>query len=131
MRCSSDIDIAGILEDSQVVEKAIGHGDEELLELLDKICILEHKSELMQHARFYRAAQTGDIGVIEKLLREGVSPDLRTSFGQTPLMNAVREGESAVIKALLETGAVNVNSGNDKGKTPLHYAVTLRLYFRV
>ena len=50
------------------------------------------------------AAQAGDVGFAQQLLRMGASPD-QEEHGFTPLILAAREGKLDVLKLLLERGA--------------------------
>ena len=60
-----------------------------------------------------RAAQVGEIGVVERLLRAGANPTIRLG-DLSPLDRAARNGRVAVIEALLEAGV----DPNDHGPDP-------------
>ena len=72
-----------------------------------------------------RAADAGDVATVAQLLADGVNVDLADSSGQTALMTAAAEGETEVVKLLVEADA-NVNlaqTAEDTSKlTPLHIA---------
>jgi ankyrin repeat protein len=60
------------------------------------------------------AAKTGHIGTILALLQEGVSPDQKNRFGDTPLIWAAAKGRMDITLLLLDKGA-NVNeTGYDR-----------------
>ncbi|OXV08497.1 hypothetical protein Egran_03740 [Elaphomyces granulatus] len=73
-------------------------------------------------AQFYNATNDGRLDDVQRLLQEGVAPDLKNIRGATPLWHAARRGHTAVVEALLATGAVDVNSQNIDGCTPLFWA---------
>ena len=57
------------------------------------------------------------------LLRHGRRPDLKDSYGRTPLSWAAENGHDGVVKLLLETGKVNADSKDVTfGRTPLIWA---------
>ena len=70
----------------------------------------------------YIAAYFGLGGIIIGLLKNGYNPDLQDSYGRTPLSWAARGGHEAVVKLLLETGKVDVESKDEYGQTPLSLA---------
>ena len=49
-------------------------------------------------------------------------PDLKDSYGRTPLSWAAASGHEAVVKLLLETGKVDADSKDIYGRTPLSWA---------
>jgi ankyrin repeat protein len=52
-----------------------------------------------------RAAEIGDKGFVELLLKNGVQPDLEDRKRRTPLSRAIEEGHTAVVELLLAQGA--------------------------
>ena len=68
------------------------------------------------------AAYFGLGGTIIGLLKNGYNPDLQDSYGRTPLSWAAERGHEAVVKLLLETGKVDVESKDKYGQTPLSWA---------
>jgi ankyrin repeat protein len=65
------------------------------------------------------AAYFGILEAVETLLQSSDNNDLKDSFGWTPLSLAAKNGHEAVVKMLLETGKVDVNSKDIRGQTPL------------
>ncbi|RYP17562.1 hypothetical protein DL765_004451 [Monosporascus sp. GIB2] len=67
------------------------------------------------------AAYFGISEAANTLLRHGQSPDLKDSYGRTPLSFAAEKGHEAGVRLLLEKGA-NVEPKNGHGRTPLSFA---------
>ncbi|KAH8767818.1 hypothetical protein BGZ57DRAFT_797785, partial [Hyaloscypha finlandica] len=60
---------------------------------------------------------------VEALLHKGVETDSKDNYGQTPLSWAAQNGHEAVVKLLLETGKVDVDSKDSVHSwTPLSWA---------
>ena len=68
------------------------------------------------------AVKIGDTETLERLLREGRSPNESHGTGTTPLHEAVRRGLSSETALLLRYGA-DANARDARGDTPLHYAL--------
>jgi len=76
-----------------------------------------------QH-ELHRAARSGDLPLIKRLLTQGENPSARDAFGQTPLHCAAQTpGMSAGIGAALLDGGADVNALSLIGQSPLHLAV--------
>lgn len=71
------------------------------------------------------AASTGDIGLLEILLRQGIDLATRADDGSTALHCAVQMDELSMISFLLRNGACP-EVLNDKEQSPLHQAVLNR-----
>ncbi|KAL4875863.1 hypothetical protein BJY04DRAFT_223608 [Aspergillus karnatakaensis] len=69
----------------------------------------------------HAAINSGNIPVIELLVRSGGSLDSKTSAGETPLMRAVSQPAATLTEALLKLGA-DPNHRNAKGETALSLA---------
>lgn len=67
------------------------------------------------------AAQSGDLEMFEKALREGGDVNFANSLGVTPLIAAARFGNEEIARRLIEKGA-NVNARDAEGMTPLMFA---------
>ncbi|KAI9771530.1 MAG: hypothetical protein M1840_002150 [Geoglossum simile] len=69
------------------------------------------------------AAYFGLVGTIMGLLNNGHNPGLQDSYGRTPLSWAAQSGHEAVVKLLLATEKVDVDSKDSNyGQTPLSWA---------
>ena len=76
-----------------------------------------------QSAEIHKAAYNGDINKVRELLKKGVNPDERDSFGGTALHAAMFQKNMEIVKLLLEN-QFDVNAvGPQNGYTPLHDAV--------
>jgi ankyrin repeat protein len=58
------------------------------------------------------------------LAEDGVDPDSKDNYGQTPLSWAAMNGHEAVVKLLLAEDGVDPDPKNDYGMTPLSLAVS-------
>lgn len=67
----------------------------------------------------HRAAATGDVGAVQKLIDQGAPVDAREQKGGTPLYEAARRGKLEVMKLLLKNGAKADDSGQMNKCTPL------------
>jgi ankyrin repeat protein len=61
---------------------------------------------------------------VKSLLAKGIHPDHPDYIYQVPLPIACRNGYKEIVNALLETGLVDVNAQNYKGRTPLYLALS-------
>gem|GEM_PF-3943463 len=67
------------------------------------------------------AADIGDVGLVQKLLKNGHLPDSKGDFGTAALMRAAFRGNTDIIQILAESGAF-VNAADVGGETALHLA---------
>ncbi|KAM6514315.1 hypothetical protein FALCPG4_015465 [Fusarium falciforme] len=72
-------------------------------------------------ARFYRAAQNGDVDRINQLLREPIPFDTKNSKGQTPLWIAAFNGQTEVVSILVRGLHVDINSLSASGQSPIFW----------
>ncbi len=68
-----------------------------------------------------RAAERGDVDMVEILLRKNAKPGVQNRQGVTPLIVASRLGFAEVVKALLDKKA-DPNTADFTGRTALSYA---------
>ena len=68
----------------------------------------------------HQAARQGDVVMLNRLLDEGVFPDVQDQWGQRALHYASREGHLEVVTALLDRGA-DPDGLDDRNGRPLHY----------
>ncbi|KAL4918072.1 hypothetical protein BDW62DRAFT_201184 [Aspergillus aurantiobrunneus] len=105
-----------------VIEAAAAAGQERTLALLQQRfpeAVIENMDLI---AKFCNAAKAGIESDIQHLLAAGVNPDLPNIHGATPLWQASARGHVAVVRALLETGRVDVHSQTETGRTPIFIA---------
>ncbi len=87
------------------------------------LLILSAGSVYGQNAEIHKAAYNGDIKKVQELLRKGVNPDERDSYGGTALHAAMFQKNMEIVKLLLEHH-FDINAvGPQNGYTPLHDAV--------
>lgn len=67
------------------------------------------------------AASSGNLEVVEYLIRSGAKRDVSSGMGQQPVHCAAQQGQARVIKYLLEFGA-DIQAQNVDGCSPLHMA---------
>jgi ankyrin repeat protein len=64
-----------------------------------------NQSELQVYAGLHAAAAKGDVGEIERLIRDGEKPNLQDSRSRTPLLVAAHLGRHDAARTLLRLGA--------------------------
>jgi hypothetical protein len=69
----------------------------------------------------YLAASSGNVSLINKLIKKGMPAASRNKYGDTPLHKAAVKGHIAAAKALLKNGA-DIDVKNLKGEAPVHIA---------
>ena len=76
-----------------------------------------------QSAELHEAAYSGDVSKVREILKKGVDPDDRDSFGGTALHAAMFQKNMEIVRLLIEY-KFDVNAvGPKNGYTPLHDAV--------
>lgn len=120
-----------------VIEGILVRGDEDFVPNKDKQCIESNRCtnegcrgedvtritaipEVGLQRVLNRAAQSGDLATVQKILKLNLWVDFYTKDGQTALMKAASTAKEAILKALLEKGA-EVNLQDAAGNTALHH----------
>lgn len=78
-----------------------------------------------------RAASTGEIAVLESLLKNGADPNLFDSDGIAPLHIAARLGRTEAIRTLVKAGALIDLRDRRNGWTPILHAIHKRRHAAV
>ena len=78
---------------------------------------------------FYRAAKSGDLGILRTDLDNNIDVNARDTQGHTALILAIQYGHAAAVKMLLARGA-NPNTTDSHGVTPLT-AARIRSNFEI
>lgn len=68
------------------------------------------------------AVETGNVEIVESLIKKGANLDLRNKRGDTALLVAIKQGFTATAKLLIENGA-NLYLQDKEGNTPLTLAI--------
>ena len=103
-------------------------GNERLLEKLSMFCGLESTPEKwLDIARLYNAAGSGDVDLLQTLLKRGVALDIATPDGVTPLVIAAGYRHEEATQLLLSAGALP-DGGQNLKLSPLCRAAELDRY---
>ena len=70
----------------------------------------------------FQWVRTGELGLLQPLLDQGMPANLRNESGDTLLMLAAYHGHPATVRVLIDRGA-DPGRPNDRGQTPLAGAV--------
>lgn len=120
-----------------VVEGILVRGEEDFIPNQGKMCIEANKCanekcrgedvtrltaipEVGVRSALNRAALSGDMVNLERILKLNLWVDFYGKDGVTALMNAVSAGKNKAVEALIKKGA-DVNLKDAKGNTSLHY----------
>ncbi|KAG1711114.1 hypothetical protein DVH05_013830 [Phytophthora capsici] len=68
------------------------------------------------------ASYVGELGCIQELIKAGGSPSAVDSNGRNALHHACRKDHDEVVRYLVTTAKVNINSRSENQDTPLHKA---------
>ncbi|KAF4455375.1 Vegetative incompatibility protein HET-E-1 [Fusarium austroafricanum] len=105
----------------EVVKAAATCGQDRVLNLLSQNGLISVRGEWRCIAKFYNAAEAGDVSVIKRLLDTGTKPDTKNINGETPLWIAARNRCDTVVQVLAQRTDVNVNSRSISGRSPLFW----------
>ena len=78
-------------------------------------------------ALLFHTAARNNVNGLRSLLAKGVSLNIRNSWGETPLIVAVKSNAINTMRLLLARGA-NPNAADTSGNTALHYAASMGSY---
>jgi ankyrin repeat protein len=78
--------------------------------------------------QLFMAAKTGSPSSIEKVLSEGIDPEVKDKEGNTALILASAKGEISAMDKLHKHWDANLEARNAKGDTPLSLSVTSDKY---
>ena len=82
---------------------------------------LAGERNILQKSTIHKAAEDGNIELIELYLKHGIDIDKRDGAGNTPLHRASLNGHIKTAILLMENGA-NINVKDKYSNTPLHHA---------
>ncbi|KIW28009.1 uncharacterized protein PV07_07701 [Cladophialophora immunda] len=81
--------------------------------------------QILSIFHLHRAARTGDTTLASDALATGVDPDIKDILGRSPLAKTCISSHAAIARQLLASPRVDVNLRDNKGRTPIFYAVQL------
>jgi ankyrin repeat protein len=79
-------------------------------------------SNRSQQSPLFASVHAGRPGMLEHLIRKGLSPNAKGSSGDTPLISAAARGDAALVKVLVGGGAT-IDEQNNAGNTALIVAI--------
>ena len=85
--------------------------------------LTDYAKESLAEAPLYVAVVRGDINEVDRLLKDGVSPNQTAMLGRTALIAAVGGDHPLIAKRLLDAGA-DPEQRNNYGWAPLHHAIS-------
>ncbi|EAW17215.1 Ankyrin repeat protein [Aspergillus fischeri NRRL 181] len=100
------------------------YGYEEIFNLLWSKGAGQLPAELDRSGILFFVAEHGQAGIMKMLFANGFEPEAQTDTGRTTLSIAAEHKQLEVIRLLLSTGKVDVNSKDQAGRTPLWWAMT-------
>ena len=106
----------------EVLKAAATCGQDGVLKIIEEKFKISPSKEEWSIAQFYNAAKFGKADTIQKLLAEGVKPDLKNSRHVSPLWISAANGHLRVVQLLLRTKIVDVNAKSIYGRPPIFWA---------
>jgi ankyrin repeat protein len=114
-----DIEIPG---EASVLHWACRNGLKNTVALITKRSTLDvHNKDSEGQTPFFLAAASGNLEILETLLKFDPKIDQPNNNGETPLLIACWNGNSKIAQRLLQLGA-NINATDAGGQTALHMA---------
>ena len=113
---------ADVMITEEVVKVAATCGQDGVLKIIEEKFKISPSKEEWSIAQFYNAAKFGKAYTIQKLLAEGVKPDLKNSRHVSPLWISAAYGHLRVVQLLLRTKIVDVNTKSISGRPPIFWA---------
>ena len=113
---------ADVMITEEVVKAAVTCGQDGVLKIIEEKFKISPSKEEWSIAQFYNAARFGKADTIQKLLAEGVKPDLKNSRHVSPLWISAANGHLRVVQLLLRTKIVDVNTKSIYGQPPIFWA---------
>jgi ankyrin repeat protein len=108
----------------QLYRLSAQYGYEEIFSLLWSKGAGQLPEELDRSGILFFVAEHGQAGIMKMLFGKGFEPEAQTGTGRTTLSIAAEHKQIEVIRLLLSTGKVDVNSKDQAGRTPLWWAMT-------
>uniref|UniRef100_A0A093V7H5 Vegetative incompatibility protein HET-E-1 n=1 Tax=Talaromyces marneffei PM1 TaxID=1077442 RepID=A0A093V7H5_TALMA len=106
---------------TDVLSSAASCGNETILHLLAQNG-KQIPIHLLQLARLYNAAKSGNFAKLKQLLSDGTPADTQNIRGVTPLGIASHRGHYRTVEALLQTNQVDVDAKSTTGESPIFLA---------
>ena len=98
-----------------------------LLSVIEAILELDESFDLNSkdddgYTALSRAAQVGQVAVVQLLIERGAEIESKNRWGRTPLSEAAICGHEAVVQLLIKRDDVDIESADADGRTPLSWA---------
>ena len=113
---------ADVIITEEVIKAAATCGQDDVLKIIEGRFKISLSKEKWSIAQFYNAAKFGKENKIQKLLIEGVKPDLKNIRHVSSLWISAANDYLRVVEILLSTKIVDVNAKNIPGQPPIFWA---------
>ena len=113
---------ADMMITEEVVKAAVTCGQDRVLKTIEEKFKISPSKEEWSIAQFYNAAKFGKADTIQKILAEGVKPDLKNSRHVSPLWISAANGHLRVVQLLLRSKIVDINTKSIYGQPPIFWA---------
>ncbi len=122
---------AALVVDEQNYAPWMYASDGDFMEIVDLLLVahgIDTVCEFTRKSALHFACRVSHHKYIKLLLYKGGDCNVQDTYGLTPLIEAIRHKNITVIWYLLEEcPSLNINAVTIEGKTPLHYALELRI----